>query len=551
MSGREKVVKVCRLNQIEKQTLLNVVENITKRNRLTAVCAYGSKVAGYAKPNSDYDLIVVLEGYRNKIKYSYVEGELNVSALLVDRDALIADANQASLGEFVIGRFLNIYEALVGEEFLWNVETTYKKRVMLETLYEIASIHGPFITEIIFPLEYFLFEKLKKRATIYPPALYSYVKTYSGNYAEENLRATLKGFEAAAISLKQEGLISYDDGIVRVTRKDLANKLARLSSLIAYATRGVTQYAVHTYAGRVRPSVVTKEILSKISRSKDIVEVPENLRQPKHLWRIEEGLLIIDDEDWIYQVAEVLGLGKGFRLIKGEQLGEVYNISRVYTLDDGINVVKLVVKKFRDIKSLKWALLGLWAFAKRFDMAPISRLYREYFAIRTLRRYGLNTPEIVSVILNDRILVTKFIDGVNLGKVIHDLYEGRGSEEAVKMYGEAIGIAHRAGYTLGDTKPSNAVLFNGKIYLTDLEQASLGGDKAWDVAEFLYYSSKLTLNIQTVKRITEAFLDGYLKYGDRETVNEAMDHRYLAPFVTLLMPQAIKAINEVVKKKVQ
>ncbi|MCX8191427.1 MAG: hypothetical protein N3F06_01305, partial [Nitrososphaerales archaeon] len=94
-------------------------------------------------------------------------------------------------------------------------------------------------------------------------------------------------------------------------------------------------------------------------------------------------------------------------------------------------------------------------------------------------------------------------------------------------------------------------LFNGKIYLTDLEQTGLGGDKAWDVAEFLYYSSKLTLNIQTVKRITEAFLDGYLKYGDRETVNEAMDHRYLAPFVTLLMPQVIKAINEVVKKKVQ
>ncbi|MEM2634041.1 MAG: nucleotidyltransferase domain-containing protein [Nitrososphaerales archaeon] len=551
MSGRGRIVEFHRLSQIEKQTLLNIVENIVKRNKLSAVCAYGSKVAGYAKPDSDYDTLIVLEDYRNKIKYHYIEDEFNVSALLVDQDALIADANRALLGEFVIGRLLNIYEPLIGEEFLWDVETAYKKRVMLEILYEIASIHGPFITEIIFPLEYFLFEKLKKRATIYPPALYSYVKTYSGAYSSENLKASLKGFEEAAIKLEQEGLISYTNGIVRVRRKDLANKLARILSLLTYATRGIAQYAVHTYAGRVKPSVVSKEIISKISRSRDIGEVPEKLRQPKQLWKIEEGLLIVEGEDWIYQIAEALGLKKTFKLIKGDQLGEIYNISRVYILDDGINTIKLVVKKFKDIKSLKWALLGLWTFTKRFSMTPISRLYREYYAIRTLRRYGLNTPEIVSVILGDRILVTKFIDGVDLQKIICNLYEGKDGEEFVKIYGEAIGMAHKAGYTLGDTKPSNAIIFNGKLYLTDLEQASFGGDKAWDIAEFIYYSSKLTLNTQIVKKITESFLDGYLKYGDINAVINAMNHRYLAPFITLLMPQAIKAINEIIKKKVK
>jgi thiamine kinase-like enzyme len=29
---------------------------------------------------------------------------------------------------------------------------------------------------------------------------------------------------------------------------------------------------------------------------------------------------------------------------------------------------------------------------------------------------------------------------------------------------------------------------DGSIYLLDFEQATLGGDKTWDIAEFLYYA---------------------------------------------------------------
>jgi len=107
-----------------------------------------------------------------------------------------------------------------------------------------------------------------------------------------------------------------------------------------------------------------------------------------------------------------------------------------------------------------------------------------------------------------------------------------------------VGRIHSQGYTLGDTKPSNAIYYDSKIFLTDLEQAIPAGDRAWDLAEFLYYSAKLTLNTTGVKKITQAFLDGYLKYGSANIIEKALSVKYLAPFQPLLAPTVLKAVRD-------
>jgi hypothetical protein len=191
----------------------------------------------------------------------------------VDAEALREDAERAKLGEFVVGRFLNIYEPVRGAEYLRSVEVTYKKRVVLEALRDLASTYGELSSILLIPPEYFLFDKLKKRATIYPPAHYSYVKTYSGPYADRNLEATLKGFREALKEIEKQGLIKLVDGKVRVERSGIKiSQMAKIFSLLTYASRGITQYAVHSYAGRVGLDIVGKEVVSKLSRSRFVGE---------------------------------------------------------------------------------------------------------------------------------------------------------------------------------------------------------------------------------------------------------------------------------------
>ncbi|MCP8317105.1 MAG: hypothetical protein H3Z51_09655, partial [archaeon] len=153
--------------------------------------------------------------------------------------------------------------------------------------------------------------------------------------------------------------------------------------------------------------------------------------------------------------------------------------------------------------------------------------------------------------LNKRILVTSFIEGINLGKTIKDILDGHDVDKSpISMYGESVGYAHKHGYSLGDTKPSNAILSDEKIFLTDLEQASEHGDKAWDIALFIYYSNKLTLNVSGARTITKEFLKGYLKTGSFDIVKEALNPDYLAPFQAILAPNVIKAIREEMSKSI-
>ena len=175
-----------------------------------AVTAYGSKVAGYARPDSDYDLIVVAKKFRGRIRYAYVHSPVTAAALVVEADLLESDAVKASLGEFVSGRLLNVYEPLLNGDIIRKAEVESKKRVLAEEILEIGSQHGEFAQDLRIPLDYFLFDKLHKRALIYPPALYSYARTYTCPSGQENKAFTLEGFAEAALSLQASGVLRIE-----------------------------------------------------------------------------------------------------------------------------------------------------------------------------------------------------------------------------------------------------------------------------------------------------------------------------------------------------
>jgi tRNA A-37 threonylcarbamoyl transferase component Bud32 len=125
--------------------------------------------------------------------------------------------------------------------------------------------------------------------------------------------------------------------------------------------------------------------------------------------------------------------------------------------------------------------------------------------------------------------------------------------EIISRVGEKFAEVHTLGIVLGDTKPENILIKeNGEICILDFEQASRRGDKAWDIAEFLYYAGHYISPLVGTSRaelVTKAFIEGYLRGGgDVKVVRKAGNPRYTKVFSIFAFPHIILAISSLCKK---
>jgi tRNA A-37 threonylcarbamoyl transferase component Bud32/predicted nucleotidyltransferase len=540
-----------RLGDEEKTQLLEVADDVVgDEGRALAVAAYGSKVAGYARPDSDYDLIVVAKKFKGGIRYQYVHAPVTSAALVVESELLEKDAMKAYLGEFVSGRLLNVYEPLLNGDLIRKAEVESKRRVLAEEILEIESLYGEFSQDLVIPLEYFLFNKLHKRAIVYPPALYSYVKTYTCPSGDENKAFSLEGFAEAALSLQSEGILRFESNggapHIRLSGEGLKSRaFASTLSLFNLTTRGVRQYAVHGYAGRVGFNVFKDEALSKVKRMQEKADPPEELEEPKRLLGLQEGVMLPKTDQMVQRLATLSGLEAYTK--REKSLGEIYSTAKLLTLRGASGKeARFVLKYFADIRSVKWAILNVWSLSRKFSTSPQARMHREYYASVVLRARGVATPMIVGAVLDEKVLVKEYIEGERLSDIVQGILTGRSEETGtVERFGEAMGAVHRAGFALGDSKATNVIVSgDGGLYFTDLEQATEGGDQAWDVAAFVYYQAKLSFKEAGTKKVTEAFLEGYKKANGAENIVKAKSPKYVAPFRPLTAPQMLKVVRE-------
>ncbi len=514
------------------------------QSSVAGLAAYGSKVAGYARPDSDYDIIVVLKRFREGVRYRYVEEPVAASALIVDEHLLVEDARSSYLGEFVAGRLLNVYEPVVGGDLFAGVEVDYKRRVIVEALLELSEDYGDFCRHLVVPYDYFLFEKLSKRASIYPPALYSYVQTYTCPSGPENRAASMAGFESAARLLAPDGFLSLaEEGVMASPEKLRGDAFTRVQSMFSLTARGLTQYAVHGYAGRVGLSVFRREAESKLKRVREAPRRMPELDHPRSLLMLQEGIMIPDASLLDKEVSELLGFAA--HTTKQHDLGEPYSTTRVLTFSDEKREQSVVVKDYSDVRAIKWAFLGVWAAAaNRFSMTPMARLDREYAMTRSLREGGALVPAILAVAPGERMIIKEFVSGPPLSNVIDGIMKGKeDGMEHVSAYAELMGKVHSAGFALGDAKASNVVVSPSGLFLTDLEQSVKGGDMAWDIAEFLYYTAKLSTREEAMSRIARAFLEAYRPPDAAETISKAKTAKYYRPFQPFVVPNMAKMLQ--------
>jgi tRNA A-37 threonylcarbamoyl transferase component Bud32/predicted nucleotidyltransferase len=542
----------------------NCVSKIAKNNRIVGVCIYGSKVAGYSRPNSDFDIIVVLENYSFVVKYVYLkESKIEISALIVDRESLEKDARTAFLGEFVIGRLLHIYDAIVNPEFFKRVETIYKRRVILEEIFDIVRSANILSTEISFPLEFIMFSKIKKRSILYPNALYSYYKIYNCENADRNVSFALDGYQTALNEIQREDRELLDKsssgGLLQISEKRiLINKNGRIASLkLGKKLQDFSSYLVHAYAGRVTFRYAVKEAQSKIHRQKkQQLNLPMFMSSPKQsYWKLPEGILIFDNKNWLDLIAKKVHFQR-YSISNKHRLGKIDSRTirfALTNLDDNTEKM-IVVKDYAKTKGVKWAALSIWTSqVKRLRVDPLFRLGNEYKALRYLRDLGLNTPAIESVILGKRMLVTEFIKGNSLADAIKYCLNEEGeynNTNWIKIAGEQIARIHNDKSTLGNIKPKNLIIRGNLLYFTNVDQFGFqSGDPIWDIVQFLCRGLKQTGNSVVAKKVVKEFLLGYSNEITTEHIKKlSRSKRYIESFYPLISPVVARSIKKETKE---
>jgi tRNA A-37 threonylcarbamoyl transferase component Bud32 len=397
----------------------------------------------------------------------------------------------------------------------------------------------------MFPLEYVAFSKIKHRAALYPNAAYSYYRTYRDG---RNLQAAMASYKRALDDIVQKDceLLEIKDGKIRISEKRLHVASGEPALKPAKRLQEFGSYFVHSYAGRKMFHLAVVEAESKIRRHiRQPVEIPQFMSCPAcEYLSLPEGLLVSDSrkQDWLGMVAKknhVADYGVAKR-----RLGNPNSRTLLCTLKHKGGELKLAVKDMSKSKSVKWAALSVWA-GKKFRVDPLIRLGFEYKALRHLRKLGLATPAVEAVVLDRRILVTRFVEGRSVASAFKAAISGGDAQWIIKA-GEQIACVHAAGHVFGNIKPKNVIIGEG-LYFTDLDQFALGGgDPAWDIAEFLCWGLKGTGNASAAGRITREFLSGYKNEAVPRKI--AASRRYIETFYPVLAPTVAQAIKNEMKK---
>ncbi|MEO9320468.1 MAG: nucleotidyltransferase domain-containing protein [Nitrososphaera sp.] len=545
------------------------IARLARGRSVVAACLYGSRVAGYSRPDSDIDLLLVLERFAFGVSYTYIRDRSrgDVSALVIDKRAIEADATKGMLGEFVIGRLLHVYEPLQGSRYLTELERAYKKRVILEETKELAAISGTLCTELAFPLEYIHFSKIKRRSAHYPSAAYSYYKTYSGTNSHRNLGATLLGYERSLEEIRGEDPALFESrgkDRIGISERSIKVEGGTVQLKLSSRLKQFGSYLVHTYAGLKVMHRSVGEAESKLRRRTSRIEPPLSISDPVgQFCTLPEGQLIAESSrGWIDEYCLKAGIGAGLVVSKRTRLGNSSSQTRLLELtsagsSDSPNIVrKLVVKSLAVSKSLKWSALNVWtAPVKRYSVEPLVLLGTQYKGLRFLKHVGLRAPKIEAIVLDRKLVVTQYIEGVSMAQIITEfLKSGEQSRDNffIEIAGEQISRVHSHGASFGNLKPKNILLSDGSLYFTELEQFSRDSkDQAWDIAQFLSWALKRSSSAESACLLVRKFFQGYLAEGlhPKEVVQKlAGSRRHLESFYPVLTPQVALAIKNEIKR---
>jgi Kae1-associated kinase Bud32 len=412
-----------------------------------------------------------------------------------------------------------------------------------------------------------MYEVMLNRVRVFPPLTYGLSNFMYDVTPRKEVEAVFRGYMEALKQLEKEKKITFSDGYVTLPKKfvdESKNPKVRLTNISKNAPRTLFTSVFAAFPQLLNFFSQNTEALLNLQKF--------NIRREADLTRrfvdpqkyvfvpTAQGLVSLADRLDIEAFARKMLLNGEKAKIEYKRVGGVLNdVYLIKAYPNGVEK-KVLVKRFKDWSSFKWFPLSLWSFgARTFAVLGRYRLEKECAISEFLRCEGINVPKILHVSHNERLVFMEYIEGENLSSAIKRIATAKSIEQAEKdlakmtRVGEIFAQVHSLNVTLGDTKPENIIFDpDGKVYLLDFEQASHDGDKAWDVAVFLYYSGHYLQPLYSndkAESIAKAFISGYLQGGGAvNTIRKAGASKYTRIFSVFTMPSVILAMSNACKK---
>jgi len=484
----------------------------------------------------------------------------NVVFFVVDHWIFERDVDRGTLGEALASLLIFPYTPLSNNAYLHAQEVALKERLILELLENMVLSYPELSYRMRLKPEYFMYEVILNRVRVFPPMAYGTAHFLCGEATAEKIEFVLRGYLEALAKLQRRGAVTLADGYVTISATFIAaskNPKILLTNTIRNAPRALFTSLFGVFPQLLNFLSQNSEAFLRFQTSlgrKEVNSARTFVDPQKYvLVPTSEGFVSLADKVDIRTYAKrVLKEGE-YTKIKVEEFGGVLNDVYLIRAQTDHLEKKILVKRFKDLSSMKWFPLSMWSIgARSFALMGRSRLERECAINELLATAGFRVPKILHVSANERLVFMEFLEGENLANAVKRIALVRNMEKAAKdlalitRVGEIYAKVHALNVVLGDTKPENVMVDPlGNLYLLDFEQASRTGDKSWDVACFLFYCGHyLPLNgEQKAEEVTKAFITGYLSAGGNvEVIKCAAITRYTRVFSIFTLPSIMRVM---------
>ncbi|MGA2627800.1 MAG: hypothetical protein ABSF63_12195 [Candidatus Bathyarchaeia archaeon] len=540
---------------IVKDALEKLSDLIAPAERV-AVCAYGPAV--FAKPGatSGQDLLVLCDGYSNGLRaHLRVYDGQEFRFLIADRTLVESDVEKGTLGDYLTEQFLYPYHPVLNIEYLDKMAERAKTRVAEEEARDLVIEFREMCRGLVAAPEFFGLSRMRKLARVSVPSMTAYLRLLEEPVRERNLMALRSSFKTAFAATKGEVLklegehVSLEDSAVDCWLKDRVS--GQVVNVLRQSQRAFYSYLAKGRAIYLSPDLLTRELYSPLKLTLDAELNRMDPEDPKNylFLRTSAGLVPLGEKASLDEVIANLHLGGPITITP---LAGVLN--EVFLVTAGKE--QLVVKKFTDWDGFKWFTLNLVSLgSKLFAVSGKARMTNEYGMNRYLGKRGLKVANIIYLNVKQRILVERYLSGPSFADLAKEAVNQssltKGQAELAESLGETLADIHEIGVSVGDTKPENYVINDGKIFTVDLEQAGKRKDYAWDIAELLFYTGHYRISptfTGGLKGIIEAIVNGYSRKGDPTELRKAAAVRYAKVFSIWTPAPVILEISRILRE---
>jgi Kae1-associated kinase Bud32 len=552
-------------NELTRQTL-EFCRHIAGTSKIAALALVDNYSMKKSNQRAIHEVILVIHDFQPRLmSYLKIINNKTILVFAVDQWIFERDVDRGFLGESIASKLIFPLLPLFGNDYLHEKEVSLKKRLILELLENIVVNFPELVQSVQIKPQYFMYEVLSNRIRVFPLIAYDIVNLT--NCLLQNEENAMTSYNEALKQIEKEEKINSQNGYFTITKKFISQcKNPRIK--IINLSKNMPRTLFTSIFG------VLPQLMNIVSQNTEVFLRTQKvnwLRQHNPTCRFvdpqkyiffptSKGLISLSDKIDIKGFAQKMLLKGENAKIEVESIGGMLNDVYLIRTYCKRGETKVLAKRFKDWSGFKWFPLTLWSFgARSFSVSGQARLAREYAISEFLHNQGFNVPKILHVSNAERLVFMEYIDGENLSEAIKrlatstDMSTIQNVLSTLSRVGELFAKVHSYDVALGDTKPDNVLIKrDGTIFLIDFEQATKEGDKAWDVAVFLYYSGHYLepfYSNSKAESVAKAFIEGYLRGGGSVlNVRKAGAPKYTRVFSIFTIPPAIRVISDVCKK---